>query len=143
MVSQEAVFILIYDAATSLIPTDELTKEQLEKLGNITIHGCRCRICRKGEIMGHADKERLEIRWSKPYFSELLARKFSLSVTLFLAVSITLHEIVHILFPEYDEEETIQKTYNLLKRNLWLENYQELNRLSKSELTRLGYSLKK
>ena len=142
MVSQEAVFALIYNAATCFIPENELTEEQLEKLDNITFHGCRCRHCRKDKGLGHADSQRLEIGWSKPFFGVLLTQKFLMGATLFEALGTVLHEIIHILFPEYDEEQTRQKTCEWMKRNLWFETYREMECLSKSELTELGYYLK-
>lgn len=140
MVSQEAVFELIYDAATCFIPTNELTVEQLDKLDNITFRECRCQHCRKDGWIGHADKKRREISWSKPFFSVLLTQKMSMGATLFEAVGTILHEIIHTLFPEYDEEQTRQKTYEWLKRNLWVETYRQMTCLSKSELTQMGYS---
>jgi hypothetical protein len=151
LVSQEAVFKLIYNAATCFIPTNELTEEQLDKLDNITYHGCTCRLCRGGNALGHpdgmalghADRMKLKICWSKPFFSVLLTQEMSMSATLFAAVDTILHEIIHILFPEYDEEETRQKTCEWLKRNLWLESHRQFTCLSKSDLTEMGYSLKK
>jgi hypothetical protein len=141
MVSQEAIFTLIYNAATCFIPTKELTSEQLEKLDNITIRGCTCRLCR-GKHLGHANSKRLEIGWSKPFFSELVTQKLSMNATLFEAVGTVLHEIIHILFPQYDEEETRKQTCEWLKKNLWFEYYRQMQCLSRSELIDLGYSLK-
>lgn len=142
MVSQEAVFALIYNAATCFIPTNELTEEQLDKLDNITYHGCTCRLCRKDKVLGHANRMRLQIGWSKPFFSVLLTQKMLMATTLFEAVGTVLHEIIHILFPDYDEKQTRQKTCEWLKRNLWFESYRKIECLSKSELTETGYSLK-
>jgi hypothetical protein len=143
LVSQEAVFELIYDAATCFIPTNELNEEQLAKLDNITLHGSHRRSCGKVKgIVGYADRKRLRICWSKPFFSELLTQKTSMDATLFEAVDTMLHEIIHILFPEYDEYQTIQKTHEWLERNLWLESHQQFTCLSKSKLTEIGYSLK-
>lgn len=140
--SQEAVFELIYNAATCFIPTNELTEEQLDKLDNITYDGCTCRLCRGDNAVGHADRKRLKICWSKPFFSVLLTQKMSMSATLFEAVDTILHEIIHILFPDYDEEQTRQKTHEWLKRNLWLESHRQFTCLSKSELTEMGYSFR-
>jgi len=126
MVSQEAVFTLIYNAAKCFVPTNELSEEQLERLDSITIRSCRCRHCRKNHYLGHVTKGKSEISWSKPFFSELLTEKLSMDATLLEAIGTVLHEIIHILFPEYDEEQTKRKTCDWLKRNLWFEVYRDM-----------------
>ena len=127
--SQEAVFELIYNAATCFVPTNELTDEQLDKLNDITYRGCRCRLCREGGIAGHANKLECKIRWSKPFFKDLITQRVSMHYTLFEAIDTMLHETIHILFPEYDEEQTKQKTYEWLKRSdLWLAEVSDIRK---------------
>lgn len=122
MASQEAVFKLIYNAAKCFIPRDELSQAQLERLCNITLRSCRCRECRRYEYLGHTDKSTLEISWSQPFVSHLLTYK-DLMDGLFLTVGMAVHEIVHVLFPDYTEEQTRRKACDWLKKNLWLEAY--------------------
>jgi hypothetical protein len=139
MVSQKDVFELIYDAAICFIPYEDLTDEQLERLDNITMKGCRCKLCTEKNYLGHANVWKLEICWSKPFFSDFLKHKFSMKQTLFEAIAVVLHEIIHILYPNYGEQQVRRKTLVWLKRNLWLDSYRK-KILSKKELTKLGYT---
>jgi hypothetical protein len=59
--------------------------------------------------------------------------------TLFEAIAVVLHEIIHILYPNYGEQQVRRKTLVWLKRNLWLDSYRK-KCLSKKELTKLGYT---
>lgn len=61
--------------------------------------------------------------------------------TLFEVVHAVLHEIIHILCPDYDEEEVIQKTEELWEGNLWLEEVKKRRR-SREDLIKDGYKLK-
>lgn len=143
MVSQEAVFKLVYNAATCFIPHNELTDDQREILDSITIHGCSCKHCRKDNWIGHAYPIQHEIGWSKPFFSKLLKQDMMMTGTLLEAIGTTLHEIIHIIYPDYDEEDVRQKTCEWLSKQLWVSTYREMRCLSRSELAKAGYTVKR
>jgi hypothetical protein len=139
MVSQKAVFSLVFYSAQCFIPTEELTEEQLEKLDNITIHPCDCTFCRHNKWMAHARPYKAEISWSRQFWRDLISGKITKPIALIEAVGTVLHEIIHILFPEYNEKEVREKTCQWLKRNLWLETFAKFENLPKSELEKIGY----
>jgi len=109
---------LIYGDASRYIPTNELTEEQLEKLDNITYRWCNCKSCKRplkiGAVTvvpqwaGHANAKTLTIRLSKPFLKQ--NTNPTVAITLSTFVHTVLHEIIHILFPEFNEEQTEKKT---------------------------------
>ena len=146
MVSQNAVFSLIYNAATCFIPREELTEEQREKLDNITYKSCYCPLCsgKTGKkVLGHANRQMSRINWSNDFFKPLIKQDLMMPETLFLLLDTALHEIIHIIYPEFDEYETKKKTAEWLKRNLWLEVHKQATHFTKQELKEIGYILKK
>ena len=44
-----------------------------------------------------------------------------------------LHEIIHVLFPDYTEDEVDAKTYAWLRRAVWVEPYTEFELKTKAD----------
>ena len=103
--SKETLIDLIYNTANSFVPTDELEDEQLTKFDNIRYEWCNCGICKRSS--GHADKNHLKIGLSWAHFGDLF--EWRVPISLFDVIVTALHEIVHILFPEYNEIQTEAK----------------------------------
>lgn len=81
--------------------------------------------------MGHANRKTLEICISRAVLNEHIDLPYSMFL-LDLVVA-TLHEIVHILFPEFNEEETDNKAYEWLKKNKWVEHAEKFYRTAKAQ----------
>lgn len=120
---------MTYDAATCFIPEEQLTGEQKEKLDNIRYRFCDCRRCRTirlesinltiPRVGGHANKRTNTVSIPRELFKTCL----SLPPPLFLLdlIAINLHEIIHILFPDFNEAETQKKTLEWLQSYSWKE----------------------
>jgi len=129
-ISQRKLLSLVFEAAQCFIPTNELSDEQKERLDNIQVRLCSCRRCRRAletkmpegwAWVGHAQKETYKVGISRDAL-KLLAGIGTQEIfpTGFLEfIDISLHEIVHILFPEYSEEETTKKTFQWLNSLDW------------------------
>ena len=134
MLTDAKLLQLVYDAATCYVPTEQLNEEQLERLDNITYRWCNCRRCKKAlkigdetirpQYVGHANKRTLEICLSRSF----LRKRVDMPYAMFLLelIGIALHEVVHILFPEFNEEETIDKTWVCLKNNEWVAHWEKV-----------------
>lgn len=128
MLTNAKLLDLIYQSATCYVPTSELTEEQLERFDNITYRWCNCLRCKRAikirdevirpQWLGHANKKTLEIRLSGPVLREDVALPYPMF--LLSLIETALHEIVHILFPEFNEKQTIDKTWEWLKKNQWV-----------------------
>ena len=128
-ISQRKLLSLVFEAAQCFIPTNELSDEQKERLDNIQVRLCSCRRCRRAletkmpqtHLLGHAQKETYKVRISHDAFYLLLGIDAQVSVPMALLqfIETSLHEIVHILFPEYSEEETTKKTFQWLNSLDW------------------------
>lgn len=124
MISMTRLLDLAYEAATCLVPTEKLTEEQLEKLDNINCRLCKpnCPTCNEirtrhrwasGQVFGHADHLTCYIGITHDLFRmiggfdehETIAPNFLLKL-----IATVLHEIIHVLFPEYTEDEVEDKT---------------------------------
>lgn len=127
MMTDKKLIELLFNAALCYIPNEELSENQRERLDKITYRWCSCRGCkRRGlleqiigpEFIGHANKQTLEIYLSRPFLRE----NIDMPIPSFLLTMIeaTLHEIVHILFPDCNEPQTDKKTRNWLMKNEWL-----------------------
>lgn len=132
---------LVYDAATCYVPAGQLNEEQLERFDNITYRWCNCRRCRRAfkigdkviipQNAGHANKRTLEIFLAR----SVLRQHIDIPHAMFLLelIATTVHEIVHILFPELNEEETIDKTWEWLKNNEWVAHAENFQRTAKRQ----------
>ena len=130
MLTDAKLLELVYNSALCYIPHEQLDAKQLEKLDNITYRWCKCRRCQKpfkikDEIIipqnaGHANKKTLEICLSRP----LLKQYEDLTPAIFLLdlIATALHEIVHVVYPEFNEDKTVVKTWEWLKRNSWVDD---------------------
>ena len=138
MLTNQRLLELVLDAATCYFPTDELSKEQLERFDKITIHWCNCVLCKdyfvgnskiKSSAAGHVNRATCRISISK-YMQK---KGFECTPSIFLLdlISTTVHEIVHILYPEFNEEQTHVETFRLLKKNQWLIEENEILRKKK------------
>ena len=120
---------LVFDAATSYIPPDELNDNQKEKLDNLTCKWCNCHFCKtelkvgneiiRPQYEGHAQSEKNEIRISR----NVIGSDDEIPRTLTEIIHIILHEVVHVLFPEYSEDETENKTKEWLRRSIWSQGW--------------------
>ena len=125
MLTDSQFLQLVYESAKCYVTTKELNEKQRKRLDNITYRWCKCQICTResgnwyavGKAMGHSDKNTLEICFSRSNFKECVSEPeagFLLEL-----IMLALHEIVHILYPEFSETETVQKTSEWIKRNEW------------------------
>jgi len=133
VISQKKLLEIVYEAAQCFIPTERLTSEQLGKLDNISSHLCNCRQCRKAltssepwKALGHANKKTYSIGISRDGIKLMAGiekrKPFSVTPIFLLDLLYTiLHEVVHILFPEYSEEEASNKAYKWLNSFRWKE----------------------
>ncbi|MGA3111581.1 MAG: hypothetical protein ABSE15_06050 [Candidatus Bathyarchaeia archaeon] len=160
MVTLTNILVLIQNVASCYIPENELTEEQSGKLRNLSYRKCRCYFCRDEGVHGHANRKNNEIELSEKYLAGLFNGKNLERDTGFDfldLVATTLHETIHILYPEFDEEQTEEKVVDWLKKNSWVKDYEansldyrakfrqaknEGNVLSKEELRAMGHKQK-
>jgi len=122
----------IFNAAYCYIPTDLLTEEQLERLDNFRYRFCQCKMCERTyppaltkvipDIAGHANQRAWEIRISKRLFYKFLLKEPFIPIALLDYIETALHEIIHILYPDFSEEETEAKTFEWLKKAEWVDD---------------------
>ena len=102
---------MIVDFAMEIIPREELSDDQKDRLDNIEYHFCKCRHCdpegtferlKHWSYSAHADRGRLKIGVSSRFFRE----DQEMSGFLLIWVETILHEVSHILYPENNEEQT-------------------------------------
>lgn len=135
-ISEEKLLEIVYNTTLCFIRTDELTDEQLNKLDNITYSLCDCPMCsgrktfpRPLKAIGHADERSNSISISRNAIKEMagldeLSRRqliWSMPAFLLQFIVTILHEIIHILFAEYNEEEVNKKTVEWLNSFDWSE----------------------
>lgn len=140
MLTNAKLLDLLYNSATCYIPTEDLTEEQLERFDNITYRWCNCRRCKKAlkirdrivrpQYIGHADKKTLEISLSEPVLREVIA--LPAPISLLELIGTCLHEIAHVLFPEFNEDQTNDKTWEWLRRNEWVRDAEKFDREAKA-----------
>jgi hypothetical protein len=108
-----------------LCSKEELNDTQLKRFENISYKWWNCQICSKkfGKFYEvkrnatHCDKNILEISFSLPNYKEnLVISKTGIILELFVTI---IHEIVHIIYPNFNEKETIEKTWNWIIKNQW------------------------
>jgi hypothetical protein len=115
MLSDAKLLELVFDAATCYIPDEELDESQLERIDNIRYHWCKCKTCSGNGIGGHADWRQLEIGFSKRWFEESMELPSSMFLIRF--VHLCLHEIIHVIFPELNEEEVWMKASDWIRKS--------------------------
>lgn len=125
MISQKKFLDIAYEAAICFIQTEELNDEQLEALDSIRYRLCDCQECKKPlglgrHSMGHADKDRGEIRISRVFIKSLL-EKFHALGDLLLLIKLILHEIGHVLYPDFAEMDIEDKVIEWLNSFDWNE----------------------
>lgn len=125
MISQKKVLDIVYEAATCFIQTEELSYEQLEILDNIRYRLCDCQECKKALdsgrcSMGHAYKDRGEIRISRVFVKSLLGNFHALG-DLLLLIKFILHEIGHVLYPDFAEMDVEDKVMEWLNSFEWID----------------------
>lgn len=125
MVSQKKFLDIVYWAATCFIQTDEFNDEQLEALDNIRYRLCDCQECKKalgsGQLsIGHADKAQREIRISRVFVKSLIGN-IRASIGLFSLIKVILHEIGHIVYPDFAEMDVEDKMIEWFSSFDWVE----------------------
>ena len=125
MISQKKFLDIAYEAAICFIQTEELNDEQLEALDNMSYRLCDCHECKKPlglgrHSMGHADKDRGEIRISRVFVKSLLGNFHALG-DLLLLIKLILHEIGHVLYPDFAEMDIEDKVTEWLNSFNWNE----------------------
>ena len=136
MVTQQKLLDMIYEASTCYVPTNELSEEQLWMFDNITYKWCNCIMCDRPFVIGdikvrpqsaaHANSRTSEIAFSRRSFKNCLS--FPPPIFLLEMIKTSLHEIVHILYPEYNEEQTKEKTSEWLRRSHWVQSSDEFDK---------------
>lgn len=144
MITNQKLLELLYEAASCYIPFEDLKEDQRDRFDNISYRWCNCEGCRRPlkvgdkiiilQYAGHADKKTLEICLSRSFLKEHLT--LTPSIFLLTLIATALHEIVHILFPEFDENQTVDKTWEWLRRNVWASIEEELERKVKEDYDR-------
>jgi len=133
MITQKKLLEIVFEAASCFIPTDELTREQKQKLDNIRYKLCNCRICKKAlespktewKALGHANRRTWEIGISRDAVKLMAGigkyRKLENIIPIFLLhlEQTIVHEIIHILFPELSEVQVRNKTSEWLNSFDW------------------------
>lgn len=127
MISQKKFLDIVYEAATCFIQTEELNDEQLEALDNIRYRLCDCRDCKKalnsGEDIsgiGHSYPSRREIRISRVFVKSLIGNVRAL-IGLLSLIKIILHEIGHVLYPDFAEMDIEDKVMEWFNSFDWIE----------------------
>ncbi len=123
MISQKKFLDIVYEAATCFIQTEELSLEQLEALDSISYRLCDCHECKKAldsgrHSMGHTYSDRREIRISRVFVKTLLGNFHALGDLLQL-IKLILHEIGHILYPDFAEMDIEDKVTEWLNSFEW------------------------
>ena len=125
MISQKKFLDIVYEAATCFIQTEELNDEQLEALDNIRYRLCDCQVCKKAldsdqHSIGHAYKDRREIRISRVFVKSLIGNVRA-SIGLLSLIKIILHEIGHIVYPDFAEMDIEDKVMEWFNSFDWTE----------------------
>ena len=133
-VTRKKLLEIVFEASQCFIPTDELTNEQKDRLDNIRYGLCDCKICKRAltspitewKALGHSNRKTYYIgisqdsiefmagigKYGPPSIPRLIIPIFLLQL-----IKTILHEIIHILSPECNEEEVRDKT------NAWLNSF--------------------
>lgn len=160
MVTLANILVLIYNVASCYIPENELTEEQSGKLRDLKYRKCRCYFCRDEGVHGHANRKNNEIVLSEKNLARVINGKNlerDIGFDFLDLVATTLHETIHILYPEFDEDQTEDKVVEWLKKNSWIKDYEANSQdyrakfrqaknagtvLSKEELREMGHKQK-
>lgn len=133
MISQKKFLEIVYEAATCFIRHEEFDEEQIEAFDNISYRLCDCKNCRKAHVSGedvsdlsqagHADKYLRTIRISRVFVKSLLGDTFMscIPIGLLQLIKVVLHEICHIVYPEFAEMDVEDKVMEWLKSFDWTE----------------------
>jgi hypothetical protein len=130
MISEKKLLEIVVNATQCFIPDDRLTDEQKDTLNDIRYRLCNCSTCKKvvtrelNEPMGtlgHALRMQNSIGISRSSIKVLMGTSIEGTIPIFLLqfIEVVLHEIIHILYPEYDEQETKRKTVEWLNSFDW------------------------
>ena len=123
-ISFEKFVEIMYNTTLCFIPDGVLDEEQLHKLDNMAYRFCDCQMCSNAKIIGHADGKNNTIHVSRNAImgmAGLNTNMWSAPATLLQFVITILHEIIHVLYPDYDESETDEKTLQWLNMFDWNE----------------------
>jgi hypothetical protein len=126
MISKRTLLGLISAAAESIIPFEDLTDEQRDVLLNMTYRLCNCKICASpywkdkpnAHALAHINKNTYVISFSKKYF-DFYTQQDAPGISLFILIETAVHEILHGLFPDLEEEAVEKKTAEWLNNFNW------------------------
>ena len=129
MISQSKLLEIIYNTSTVFVNTDELDYEQLDRFDGITYYQCDCERCKRAftsseeQAVGHANKFRYSIGISRTALKNSLAlsdkRVGMRSIGFLDIMKATLHEFIHILYPDFVEMEVEEKAIEWLSSYDW------------------------
>jgi hypothetical protein len=129
--SHDNTLTLAYNAALCFIPTDELSHIQQLMLESVTYRWCNCELCTT-TCAAHANIEKpayLVICLSQPFWNKHLTVSTTAGFALLDLIFTIIHEIIHLLFINFTEEQVDKKVIEWLKLNVVLKNYDHIKKL--------------
>ena len=120
--NESEILDTIYDSTLLLLDSTLcLDDEQKNRVTYFSYDLCLCEKCQN--LCGAHIGKNTQIHISKKFFSEIINQKSSpLMGVLELMFSI-LHEVIHVIFPELDEESTVKTV-----EKVWVDGMRELRR---------------
>jgi hypothetical protein len=115
--SDEEIFDALYDSTLAVLDsTPHLDSEQKTRALYFSHNLCTCEACKK-ECGAHINKKG-QIRISKKFFQGTLKQKTSSPIGLLELMYTILHQLLHGIFPELDEETINEKAEQAWKSGM-------------------------
>ena len=115
--NETEVLASVYDSAVVVLDsTPQLDNEQKTRASYFMYNLCTCDSCKK-ECGAHINKKG-QIRISQKFFIDTLNKNTSLAIGVMELMYTILHEFLHGIFPELDEEKVTEKTEKVWKSGM-------------------------
>jgi hypothetical protein len=115
--NDEEIFDALYDSTLAVLDsTPHLDSEQKTRALYFSHNLCTCEACKK-ECGAHINKKG-QIRISKKFFQSTLNQKTPAPIGLLEVMYTILHQLVHGIFPELNEETINKKTEQAWKSGI-------------------------
>jgi hypothetical protein len=124
--NQEEILDTLYDSVLAVLDsTTQLDTEQKTRAQYFSYNLCSCKECRK-ECGAHINKKG-QIRISKKFFRNTLNQETPQPIMLLELMYSLFHQLLHGIFPEYNEETINEKTEQAWKNGITELAKQKLN----------------
>ena len=120
--NESEILNTIYDSTLLLLDsTPRLDLEQKNRVSYFSYDLCLCEKC-QNTCGAHIDKN-TQIHISKKFFSEIIKNNSSPLMGILELMFSILHEVIHCIFPELDEESTVK-----MVKKVWINGMRELRK---------------